>query len=153
MPTALCSLEEGELTKFGKDIFIFATTHTELKNLSSGEFNRMRLALLATKVSFDVDSTTSVLFLDEIDGNLSGEESASVAKVLQFLAKKFQIFAISHQAQLTSSADIHFLVSKKEGKTKIKALNQKERISEIARIISGEKISSEALLYAEKLFR
>jgi DNA repair protein RecN (Recombination protein N) len=113
----------------------------------------MRLALLATKVSFNVKSNVSVLFLDEIDANLSGEESASVAKVLKFLSQKFQIFAISHQAQLTSSADIHFLVSKPNDETVIKALDKKERIAEIARIISGEEITKEAMSYAKKLFK
>jgi DNA repair protein RecN (Recombination protein N) len=153
MPDALCSLEKTALSKWGGDTFIFATNHTALKNLSSGEFNRMRLALLATKVSFNVKSNVSVLFLDEIDANLSGEESASVAKVLKFLSQKFQIFAISHQAQLTSSADIHFLVSKPNDETVIKALDKKERIAEIARIISGEEITKEAMSYAKKLFK
>ena len=125
---------------------------TEVFNLSAGEFNRMRLALLAAKVKFNTASNTRVLFLDEIDANLSGEESASVANVLKFLAERFQVFAISHQAQLTSKADRHFLVRKNKDKTAIKELSREERIEEIARIVSGEEVTKEALEYAKKLF-
>lgn len=152
MPKATVTLETKPMDATGIDTFILKSGGTEVDNLSAGEFNRMRLALLAAKVKFNVASNTRVLFLDEIDANLSGEESASVANVLKFLAERFQIFAISHQAQLTSKADKHFLVSKPGGETLIRELSEDERIEEIARIVSGEEITREALEYAKKLF-
>ena len=54
-----------------------------------------------------------VLFLDEIDANLSGKESDAISKVLIALSKNYQIFAISHQPQLTSSANQHFWLIKR----------------------------------------
>jgi DNA repair protein RecN (Recombination protein N) len=122
-----------------------------MSKLSSGEFNRLRLAWMATRSSFDPTQEGQILFLDEIDANVSGEESHSVGKVLKFLAQKNQIFAISHQPQLTSLADAHFLVTKTEGKSEVKKLDDEGRIQEIARIISGESISGDALSYARTL--
>ncbi len=92
-----------------------------------------------------------VLFLDEIDANLSGKESSAIATVLTQLAKSYQIFAISHQPQLTSSANQHFLVDKINQKSKVKVLNKEERINEISRMISGEDITKEALEFAKNL--
>jgi len=91
------------------------------------------------------------LMLDEIDANLSGEESMSVAKVLKKLAKHFQIFVISHQPQLTSMGDQHFLIYKDGNISHTKELNFNERIDEIARIISGDSISKEAKKFAKEL--
>jgi len=93
-----------------------------------------------------------VLVLDEVDANLSGEESQSVAKVLKKLSSQYQIFVISHQPQLTSHGNQHFLVYKdKNGTSFVKELSKEERIDEIARIISGEKITKEALNFAKEL--
>lgn len=89
--------------------------------------------------------------LDEIDANLSGEESMSVAKVLRQLSVHFQIFVISHQPQLTSMGDQHFLVYKDGEKSLTKELNLNDRIDEIARIISGESVSNEAKSFAKEL--
>jgi DNA repair protein RecN (Recombination protein N) len=91
-----------------------------------------------------------VLMPDEIDANLSGEESMSVAVVLKQLSRNFQIFVISHQPQLTSMGDQHFLVTK-DGQSRVKELGRDERISEIARMVSGEKITNEAMVYAKEL--
>ena len=89
--------------------------------------------------------------LDEIDANLSGEESMSVAKVLKQLSQYFQIFVISHQPQLTSMGDQHFLVYKNENESHVRELGFDERIDEIARIISGESITQEAKGFAKEL--
>jgi DNA repair protein RecN (Recombination protein N) len=89
--------------------------------------------------------------LDEIDANLSGEESMSVAKVLRHLSSKYQIFVVSHQPQLTSMGDNHYLITK-DNESHIKQLNNNERIDEIARIISGDSVSNEAKLFAKDLF-
>ena len=143
-------LQKIQLNAFGQDHIEIRLNNTALEKLSTGEFNRLRLAILAVKSQY-MQESGGVLMLDEIDANLSGEESMSVAKVLKYLSKKFQIFVISHQPQLTSMGDQHFLVYKKQNQSLVKALTFDERVDEIARMISGESITNEAKLFAKDL--
>ena len=76
----------------------------------------------------------------------------SIACVLAMLAKHYQIFAISHQPQLSSKADHHFIVQKTDGISQVRKLQKNERAGELARMISGEHISDEAKSFAKKLF-
>ncbi len=151
MPDAVLYLKNVSLNEWGKDEVVIQINQTDINSISTGEFNRLRLALLASKIEFE--DSEKALFLDEIDANLSGEESMSVAEVLEFLAKKYQIFAISHQPQLTSKANKHFFVGKKDGKSFVRELNFDERIQEIARIISGKELKKEAIEYAKQLLK
>jgi len=143
-------IQDYEHNENGKDEIIISLNNTALDKISTGEFNRLRLSILALK-SENMDKNGGVLMLDEIDANLSGEESMSVAKVLKKLSKHFQIFVISHQPQLTSMGDQHFLVHKEDDESKVKELGFESRIDEIARIISGDKISPEAKKFAREL--
>ena len=145
-------LEEKQLDNSGIDNILFELNGVSLETISSGEYNRLRLALLTSMSEFDIVDN-GILFLDEIDANLSGKESDAISKVLIKLSKSYQIFAISHQPQLTSSANQHFLVDKHNGISNVKLLNEKERINEIARMISGENITSEALEFAKNLLK
>jgi len=151
MPNSKLELKEVELNKYGIDEAVIEINETDINSLSTGEFNRLRLALLASKIDFE--NKPKSLFLDEIDANLSGEESMSVAEVLKFLSNKYQIFAISHQPQLTSKADKHFYIGKENNKSFVKELNDEERIKEIARIISGKELTKEAISYAKELLK
>jgi DNA repair protein RecN (Recombination protein N) len=137
--------------EYGKDVAEIIVNDIDINTISTGEFNRLRVALLASRLEYDDDEKT--LFLDEIDANLSGEESMSVADVLKLLSKKYQIFAISHQPQLASKADKHFLVTKNENKSYVKELTKDERIEEIARIIGGKEKSQKAIEYAKELLK
>lgn len=144
--------EEKELDFSGVDNIVFELNSVTLETISSGEYNRLRLALLTSMSEFDIVDN-GILFLDEIDANLSGKESDAISKVLVKLSKSYQIFAISHQPQLTSSANQHFLVDKQNGNSKVTLLNNKERINEIARMISGEDITNEAIKFAKNLLK
>lgn len=144
------SIEENELNLSGKDKLFITLNGVELNKVSTGEFNRLRLAILAVKSEF-MSKNGGVLMLDEIDANLSGEESMSVAKVLRQLSKHFQIFVISHQPQLTSMGDQHFLIYKDLNTSNVKELDFESRINEIARIISGDKVTNEAKKFAKEL--
>ena len=144
---AINRVEYGVL---GKDEIVLKLNNTDLQKVSTGEFNRLRLAVLALKSEF-MNKNGGVLMLDEIDANLSGEESMSVARVLKKLSAHFQIFVISHQPQLTSMGDQHFLVHKKGDESYVKELVFDERVDEIARIISGENITQEAKEFAKEL--
>ncbi|MFT7859614.1 MAG: AAA family ATPase [Sulfurimonas sp.] len=150
LQNAKVEISQGPLNADGRDIVEIKLQGTELAKISTGEFNRLRLAVLALK-SETLENSRGVLMLDEIDANLSGEESMSVAKVLKKLTKNFQIFVISHQPQLTSMGDQHFLVYKDGTISKTKELNFDEKVDEIARIISGDTISDEAKKFAREL--
>ncbi|RUM65265.1 MAG: ATPase [Sulfurimonas sp.] len=143
-------LVEVPYGKQGCDRIELQLNDTILNNISTGEFNRLRLALLAVKSELSV-AENGVLMLDEIDANLSGEESMSVARVLRQLSRTYQIFVISHQPQLTSMGDEHFLVYKEGEESRVERLDPKEREDEIARMISGNTISKEAQLFAKEL--
>ncbi|MDA7816786.1 ATPase [Sulfurimonas sp.] len=141
---------EVENQIFGCDEIAIKLNSTELQKVSTGEFNRLRLAILALK-SEHMSKNGGILMLDEIDANLSGEESMSVAKVLKKLSKYFQIFVISHQPQLTSMGDQHFLVHKSGDESMVSELQHDKRVDEIARIISGESVTNEAKRFAKEL--
>lgn len=144
------SIQRQTLDETGIDKIEFKLNDTELSKISSGEFNRLRLALLTARSFYEID-TNGILFLDEIDANLSGKESESIAKVLEQLSKSYQIFAISHQPQLSATAHQHFMVKKTDNKSTVKLLSKEQRVDEIARMISGENITNEALEFAKKL--
>ena len=147
---ASLNIDTVEHHSSGKDRVVLGLEGTKLEKLSSGEFNRLRLALLALRVE-SMKENGGVLMLDEIDANLSGEESMSVAKVLRHLSRCYQIFVISHQPQLTSMGEQHFLIYK-DNESRVRELDDAQRIEEIARIISGEGISEEAKGFAKELF-
>ncbi|MDD3506788.1 MAG: ATPase, partial [Sulfurimonas sp.] len=147
---AQVEIKDAEYKLLGKDEMVIRLNATDLQKISTGEFNRLRLGILALKSEF-MSKNGGVLMLDEIDANLSGEESMSVAKVLKELSEYFQIFVISHQPQLTSMGDQHFLVHKKGDESHVRELGFDERVDEIARIISGESITQEAKGFAKEL--
>lgn len=140
------TLEKTQIQHNGADFLSIALKDSALQTLSSGEYNRLRLAVLAVEQK----KNAGILLLDEIDANLSGEESEGVAKVLQALSKSYQVFAISHQPHLPSVAHAHFLVQKGEKGSEIQKLDFEERVREIARMISGSQLSQEALSFARK---
>ncbi|KAB7886275.1 AAA family ATPase [Poseidonibacter ostreae] len=150
LSNAKITIQEKNLDSFGIDEVYFELNGVSLNTISSGEYNRLRLALLTSMSEFDIIEN-GVLFLDEIDANLSGKESDAIANVLSTLSNSYQIFAISHQPQLTSVSSQHFLVDKKDGISTIKLLSKDERINEIARMISGEKITKNAIEFAKNL--
>ena len=150
--SATIVLEEKELDSLGFDEIKFELNGVSLQTISSGEYNRLRLALLSAVSEFDIGEN-GILFLDEIDANLSGKESESISKVLIKLSKNYQIFAISHQVQLTSVANNHFLVEKKDGVSNIRVLKNNEKVEELARMVSGEKVTNEALEFAKNLLK
>ncbi|MCR2100571.1 AAA family ATPase [Campylobacter upsaliensis] len=144
-------VQNDEINLFGKDEIKLSVSETKLKNLSSGELNRLKLAFIATECKI-LNSGRGIIFLDEIDANLSGKEAMSIAKVLDELSHFYQIFAISHLPQLSSKAHNHFLVEKNGKQSYVKKLEKEERIKELARMVSGEQISDEALQFARTLF-
>lgn len=143
-------LIDKKIESDGKDLIILNINGANLKNLSSGELNRLKLAFIAVNADL-TNSGNGVIFLDEIDSNLSGKEAMSIADILVKISKFYQIFAISHQPQLSSKANSHFLVEKNGEKSTVKEIKKDEKITELARMISGENITNEALEFARAL--
>jgi len=123
---------------------------SRMETLSGGEFNRVRLAMMAATMPTGTERE-GVLILDEIDANVSGDESIAIAEMIAELAKGYQIFAISHQPHLSAKATQHIVVEKKEGESTVRVLDEEGRIGEIARIIAGEKPTDQAVAFARKL--
>ncbi len=133
----------------GEDGVSIDLNGSSAKTLSGGEFNRVRLALMV--VSLSGVRNEGVLILDEIDANVSGDESIAIANMIAKLSSVYQIFAISHQAHLASKSNQHLLISKTKAKSQVTVLDKDGKIDEIARIIAGEKMNPEALSFAKKL--
>ncbi len=150
MSDVVLTIKDKDLDILGCDEVVVNLGSVELKKISSGEYNRLRLAFLASRHEF-LKRDGGVLILDEIDSNLSGKESMSVANVLLELSKKYQIFAISHQPQLSSRANMHFLVEKNGSQSTVRLLNKNERIEELARMVSGDQVHKKAIEFAKSL--
>ena len=122
------------------------------KIASGGELSRFMLALKVALI--DVKSVPTIIF-DEIDTGVSGSTSDAIGKRLRTLAKASQILVVTHQPQIASKADSHLKISKSEiggkVKTKIEILDKNSKINEIARMLSGEEISPEAMSASRKL--
>jgi len=151
MSSCKITINQKTLSADGIDALSIQVGKTEPSKLSAGEYRRARLALMC--VGLDQNKNKKILIVDEADANVSGEESAAIAKTLKYLSKSYQIFAISHQPQLSALADKHFLVVKTDEKSKVKEIMKDERAMEIARIVSGETITKEAIEYAKKLLK
>ncbi len=148
LPSIKFIFEKKDIFDLGMDKIDLSLEGSKIDTLSGGEFNRVRLALL----SIGVSKKGGIIILDEIDANVSGDESIAIANMISNLSKYYQIFAISHQAHLSAKADNHILIFKKDKRSRAKVLNKEEREKEIARIIAGEKFNEESLKFAKKLF-
>jgi len=124
---------------------------SKISTLSGGEFNRLRLALMVVAMERGSKKESGLIILDEIDANVSGDESIAIANLITKLAKEYQIFAISHQPHLSAKANQHILVKKEANQGSVEILDKQGRISEITRIIAGENANSEAVKFAKKL--
>ncbi|MEG8946045.1 DNA repair protein RecN [Rosettibacter firmus] len=123
-----------------------------VKVASGGEISRIMLALKSVLAKSD---KLPILIFDEIDTGVSGRIAQKVGKALKSLAAYHQIIAITHLPQIASVSDYHYAVEKKKFGDRvvssIKLLNEQERIREIAKLISGEKITEAALAGAREL--
>ena len=153
------SIEKSEISRTGFDKLEFMFSANKGEKLyplslvaSGGEISRVMLAL-STTISDNYNVGTIVF--DEIDTGTSGKTGEKIGKKLKSLSNNRQIISISHLAQIASNADNHIKIYKETEKsrniTKAKVLNDKERVEEIAKIISGEKITEHAIKHAEEM--
>lgn len=122
------------------------------KVASGGELSRLMLCI-KSMVASCMDLPT--LIFDEIDSGISGEAARQVGLIMKALASTHQIICITHQPQIAGKADAHFYVFKRETPqgvlAGIRRLEQDERVSVIARMLSGERPSEAALANAREL--
>lgn len=123
------------------------------KIASGGELSRILLAL--KRVVGSSDRPRTYLF-DEVDTGVSGQTAEKVGKKLKTISKGQQLICVTHLPQVASFADQHFLIEKlpvKGGgiKMTVTELAKPDRVQEIARLISGEKISQTSLQHAKQL--
>jgi DNA repair protein RecN (Recombination protein N) len=129
------------------------------KIASGGELSRVMLALKATieggrKKSADHQRT---LVFDEVDTGIGGRAADAVGKKLKSLSRTKQVLCITHLPQIASFADQHFVIEKRESagkaKTSVRRLDAGERREEVARMLSGAKVTDASLKNAEQLLK
>ncbi|WP_205509251.1 DNA repair protein RecN [Longitalea arenae] len=122
------------------------------KVASGGELSRLMLCIKSL-VAQSLDLPT--LIFDEIDTGISGEAARQVGVIMKDLARQRQVFSITHQPQIAGKADAHYYVHKESKgsaiKTNIRLLSQDERITAIAKMLSGEKPTAAALENAREM--
>jgi len=127
---------------------------------SGGEMSRVMLAL---KVSVEEGAvkpkkkmpTPRTLVFDEIDIGIGGRAAEAVGQKLKALSRGQQILCVTHLPQIAAFADQHFLIDKRESdgrtKTKITLLDDPARTHEIARMVSGAKVTETSLQHAAQM--
>ena len=149
----------GTLTANGIDdieIFFSANKGAELKPIkqvaSGGELSRLMLAMKSTVAS---QMKLPTLIFDEIDTGVSGEVANKMGVLMRELGAHHQVIVITHSPQVSASAHKHFHIYKEENKkrafTRMKELNTEERITEIAKMLSGASPTDSALSNAREL--
>ena len=120
--------------------------------ISGGERSRV---MLAVKKIMAENSELPTLILDEIDTGVSGRIADEIGKMMQEMAENMQLIVITHLAQVAAKGNNNYKVKKSdiEGKTQtqIVSLNQEEKLTEIAQLLSGSKITDAAILQAKEL--
>lgn len=154
-------LSINSATSLGLDqVRFIASTNpgTEMEEIhkiaSGGELSRFMLAI---KVALFDKFTKPTIIFDEVDTGIGGVVADAVGERLKFLSGASQVIVITHQPQVAGKATNHIFVFKKQGKdstsTNAKILSDEEKLEEIARMISGQTITSISRKAAEELIQ
>ncbi len=124
------------------------------KSASGGEMSRIMLCIKEMTARF---SHMPTMIFDEIDTGVSGSVAHKIGQMICLMGKNMQIFAITHLPQVAAKGDAHYIVKKsaKDGRntSTICLLSQEERVQEIARLLSADTITAEALANAKSLLK
>ncbi len=166
------SLEaEGNWTSAGFDQvqYMISTNPGEplrpLEHIASGgELSRVMLALKAT-VEAGTNPTGKrkasgwqrTMVFDEIDTGIGGRAAEAVGKKLKSLSRSNQVICVTHLPQIATFADHHYVIEKKETagrtRTSVRLISGKERTEEVARMLSGAKLTDTSLKHAEQMLK
>ena len=112
------------------------------KVVSGGELSRIALATKIVLATFQRGNFYQTMIFDEIDTGIGGVTAKTVAECIAQISQGWQVLCITHLPQIASMAQTHLQITKSEvdGRTvtKVKRLDEKERVKEIARMISGD---------------
>ena len=112
------------------------------KVVSGGELSRIALAIKIVMASNQRGDNFKTMVFDEIDTGLGGVTAKTVAECIARISRGWQVLCITHLPQIASMADVHLQITKSEvsGRTitKVKRLDEEDRVKEIARMASGE---------------
>jgi DNA repair protein RecN (Recombination protein N) len=162
--------EEGNWTPAGFDHvhYMIATNPGEpLRRLehiaSGGELSRVMLALKASveataqSVRKKGPGIPRTLVFDEIDTGIGGRAAEAVGKKLKELARTSQVLCVTHLPQIATFADHHYLIEKKASggrtRTSVRHITGEERTEEVARMLSGAKVTESSLKHAEQMLK
>ena len=151
--------EKEDFSISGNDLINFLFSANRGSNLNSiskvasgGELSRLMLSI--SYLCSDNNKVNCLIF-DEIDSGVSGEIADLMAEMMLKMSENCQIISITHLPQIASKSDSHLLVYKdvvnNSTISKIKELKTEERISEIAKMLSGKKVSESAIENAKQL--
>jgi DNA repair protein RecN (Recombination protein N) len=124
------------------------------KTASGGEISRIMLTIKYILAQY---SKLPTIIFDEIDTGVSGDIAGKMGEMMKQMSKSMQVVAITHLPQIASQGVSHFKVFKSEDEkqttTKVEVLNKESRITEIAQMLSGSKITDAALNNAKELLQ
>jgi len=122
------------------------------KVASGGELSRIALAIAVTTSELGEAGT---LIFDEVDSGVGGAVAETVGRLMKQLGQHRQVLAVTHLPQVAACADHHLLVSKAAVKgqvsSQVRSVSGEERVSEIARMLGGEKLSATTLAHAREM--
>lgn len=124
------------------------------KIASGGELSRIMLAL---KTIFSQKMGVTSIIFDEVDTGVSGRVAQAIAEKISQISNNSQVLCITHLPQVAAIADNHYYISKSvnDGRTEtsLEELDEKQKIREIARMLSGSEITELTLKHAEELIK
>jgi DNA repair protein RecN (Recombination protein N) len=131
---------------------------------SGGELSRVMLALKACVEAGANPSgrkrnggSQRTLVFDEIDTGIGGRAAEAVGKKLKSLSRSNQVLCITHLPQIATFADQHYVIEKREvggrTRTSVRPISGKERTEEVARMLSGAKLTDTSLKHAEQMLK
>ena len=122
------------------------------KVASGGELSRIALAIAVTTSELGEAGT---LIFDEVDSGVGGAVAETVGRLMRQLGQHRQVLAVTHLPQVAACADHHLLVSKAAANgqvsSQVRGVQGEERVSEIARMLGGEKLSATTLAHAREM--
>jgi DNA repair protein RecN (Recombination protein N) len=125
-----------------------------VKVASGGEISRIMLALRTVST---IDGHDKTLIFDEVDAGIGGQTADVLGQKLKRLSKRNQVLCVTHLPQVASYADQHFYIEKRLEKgrtlTHVSFLDGRARVQEIARMISGDRITENVLRHAADLLK
>ena len=150
----LVQVETAEPGPDGKDAvqFLFSasgkTPADVSKAASGGELSRIMLGIKAVMAEH---AHLPTLVFDEIDTGVSGSTADKMGALVCRMGAQMQVFAITHLPQVAAKGNAHYLVTKKDERTSVQLLDREGRIRELARMLSGARITPAAIANAETL--